>query len=732
MFKVYNIEGLSCSACAGSSQKILSKIEAVQTVRVNYATNTAVIESEHEIDINILNSKLEKAGYKLSEKVYFNQQNKKDQELKKFNKLRNELFLAIYFSVPLFIVAMFFHHAIEPQLANFIMLILTVPIIFISGAKFYRIAWQQLKIGQSNMDTLVALGTGAAFVFSLVNTFFPGMMIKAGLEPQVYYETAGLLITFILLGRFFEERARKKTFESMESILNLKVEKVLVILDSAMKEMPTEAVMTGDKILIRPGEKIALDGIISEGQGDIDESMLSGEPLPKFKKTGDSVFAGTIILNGSLNVTVTKQAEETTLAKLIELVEKAQESQAPIQKMVDKISAVFVPTVVMISLITFLIWYFMGPAPSLIHAFVSSVTVLVIACPCALGLATPTAVMVGIGSGAKNGILIKGTEALEVLNKIDTIIFDKTGTLTEGNPEVSAVKWSSENSEKMENIISALEQKSEHPLSKAIVKYFHNNNSDLKIESFQSIGGRGLLAFVNGKKYYAGNKKMMEENSIRFTSELESFSQEMTKKGNTLVYFSDEKDLHAVIGIQDKIKSNSKQTIEQLVKSGYEIHLLSGDQYFSVKNLAETCGIQNFQSELLPQDKIEYLKKLQESGKKVAMVGDGINDAPALAQANVGIAMNNGTDIALDSASVILLYNDPLQILKAIKLSKKTLNIMNQNLFWAFVYNLIGIPIAAGVLYPFWGILLDPMFAGLAMSFSSVSVVLNSLRLRKI
>jgi Cu2+-exporting ATPase len=729
MIKSYNIEGLSCAACAVSSQKILSKVNGIETVRVNYATHTAIVESESDISIEILNERLQKAGYKLLEKNNDADKIHRATELKKFKSLTNELLLSAVFAIPLFVIAMFLHGIIPHQIANYLMLALTLPIMLWSGRRFYITAWQQARIGQSNMDTLVALGTGTAFLFSVFNTFFPEVLRSRGIEPHVYYETAGLLITFILLGRYFEERAKRQTSGAIEALLGFKVKTVSLIVDNIEKQMPIEAVFEGDFVIVRPGEKIPLDGEIISGQSEIDESMLSGESIPKFKTVSETVFAGTLNGTGSFTMKVTKSADNTVLSQLIKLVEAAQSSQAPVQKLVDKVSAIFVPAVIVISLLSGLIWWFFGPEPQLTHAIITTVTILVIACPCALGLATPTAIMVGVGRAASKGILIKGAESLQSAKTIDAIIFDKTGTLTEGKPKVNELEWISE-SETVLNALSAIEKQSEHPLSKAIFAHLNPQVELPEVSDFKAVSGRGLNAKVNDIQYFAGNLKWMQENNIKIPPNSVQIADEWEMQGQTIIYFSDDKNLRSIIALSDIAKASAKKAVSLLKNMGIEVYMLTGDNNAAAAKIAADTGIENYRYEVLPQDKIEFVKQLQSQGKKVAMVGDGINDAPALAQANLGIAMNSGTDIAMESADMVLLKNDPLQVLEAMSLSRKTMRILNQNLFWAFFYNVLGIPIAAGALYPL-GVVLDPMLAGAAMAFSSVSVVLNSLRLAR-
>jgi Cu2+-exporting ATPase len=578
------------------------------------------------------------------------------------------------------------------------------------------------------MDSLVALGTGTAFLFSLFNTIFPHYLMGQGIEAKVYYESAGLLIFFILLGKFFEQNAKKKTTAAVQSLLSLNVQELTILIDGIEKKIPVEAALPDDIVIVKTGDKIPLDGIILSGNSEIDESMLSGEPLPKFKKTGDIVFAGTINLNGYFHFKVTKTSDDTILSQMIRLVEAAQNDQAPIQKRVDLISSYFVPAVILLSILTATIWLLVGPEPRLTYAIISAVSVLVISCPCALGLATPTAIMVGIGRAAQKGILIKTAESLQFAARIDAILFDKTGTLTEGKPSVNSLKVFDDNPQNL-LILASLEQSSEHPLSKAIYQYLNSNEDKLALSNFENISGRGVKAVFSDQYYFAGNLNWMNENKISANEEQLKYLSELNETGDSLVFFANSTAILAIISLSDTIKSTSHKAIQALKSKGLDVYMLTGDRSAAAKKIADELGIDNFVADLLPADKIDFVKKLQQSGKKVAMVGDGINDAPALAAANLGIGMNSGTNIAVESADIVLLNNNLMQISEMLHISKRTMSILNQNLFWAFFYNVLAIPIAAGLLYPVFGMLLDPMIAGAAMAFSSVSVVLNSLRI---
>lgn len=725
----YKINGMSCAACAASSQKVLSRMKGVEEVNVNYANKSCQIVFDAEtVTFDMMKAKLSRLGYALledSEKTRLETEAKNKQ---RFKDLKLKLIVGASLSVPLLIFGMFLMHY---PYANYIMLALTIPIIFWIGQEFYINAWKQLKVGQANMDTLVAMGTGTAFIFSLVNTFFPQILLNQGVTPHVYYETAGILITLILLGRFLEERAKAQTSEAIKKLLNLQVKTANVIQGDEVVATPIDEVRLGDAILIKPGEKIPVDGTIIEGQSAIDESMITGESLPVVKTIGDKAIGATINQTGTFTMTTEKVGSDMLLSQIIKMVQTAQGSKAPIQNLVDKIAAVFVPVVVVVAVVSALTWYVIGPEPQQINAIIAFVTVLIIACPCALGLATPTAIMVGVGKGAELGILIKGAASLEAAKNLDTIVFDKTGTLTEGKPKVTKITDfdhvgfdSAFAKNQLDSIIYTIEKRSEHPLANAIVTYFESNftkdNPPISIDYFENIVGKGIRAKISDDEFLIGNAALMQTAFINNIP--------INHSQDTIVFVAKNGQLIRSIEIADTIKQDAKAVIQQL--NNYELHLLTGDNQQTAEKIAAEFNLSNFKAEVLPEDKINYIKALQAKGKKVAMIGDGINDSPALAQADVGIAMGTGTDVAIESADITLLKGDLSRIAKAIELSKNTHKTIQQNLFWAFIYNIIGIPIAAGVLYPLFGFTLNPMIAGAAMAFSSVSVVLNSLRLK--
>jgi Cu2+-exporting ATPase len=724
MKSTYKINGMSCAACAASSQKVLGRISGVENVNVNYANKSCQIDyDESKVTFEAMKTKLARLGFSLLHDTEKNRLEAEAKQIQRFKILKTKLIVGIVLSIPLLIYGMFLMKA---PFANYIMFALTLPFIFWIGAEFYQNAWKQLKVGTANMDTLVALGTGTAFSFSVFNTFLPQILLNQGIEPHVYFETVGILITLILLGRFLEERAKAQTSEAIKQLLGLQEKTANVLLDGQVLKTPIDEVRLGDLILIKPGEKIPVDGTVVEGNSSVDESMLTGESMPVTKQKGDAAIGATINQTGSLTVKTEKVGSDMLLAQIIKLVQEAQGSQAPIQKLVDKISAVFVPFVVIVATLSSMIWYIIGPDPQLTNAIIAFVTVMIIACPCALGLATPTAIMVGIGKGADLGILIKGATSLEAAKDLDTIVFDKTGTLTEGKPKVQKDIIIQAIDEPIETIIFAIENKSEHVLAEAIKNHFQEfEDKNLKLDFFENIVGNGIRGKFSNEEYLIGNIQLMQNAFIEIPADILPKSE-----ASTIIYIAKNGQLIRVLTIEDTIKTNAKVAIEKLKSLGLELHLLTGDNQQTAQKVGDYFGLKQITAEVLPEDKIQYIRDLQSKGLKVAMVGDGINDSPALAQANVGIAMGTGTDIAIESADITLLKGDLSKIATAIELSKKTNRTIRQNLFWAFIYNLISIPIAAGILYPIWGFVLNPMFAGAAMAFSSVSVVLNSLRLR--
>ena len=609
------------------------------------------------------------------------------------------------------------------------MALLSAPVVFWLGRGFFVNAWQQLRHRTATMDTLVALSTGIAYLFSLFNLVFPEFWLSRGVEPHVYFEAAAVIVAFILLGRTLEEKAKGDTTASLKKLIGLQPKNAIVVAaDGTQTEIPISRIRVGDLLAVRPGEKIAVDGAVCEGDSYVDESMLSGEPLPVHKEPGTKVFAGTINQKGSFRFRAEKVGAATMLAQIIRMVQEAQGSKAPVQKLADKIAGIFVPAIIGIALLSFVLWLVFDPSGGLTHGILATVTVLVIACPCALGLATPTAVMVGIGKGAEKGILIRDAVSLETAGKIDTVVMDKTGTLTEGKPVVTDIIWAN-GDDRAKAVFLSLEKLSEHPLADAVVHYFAGVPT-LNVERFGSLTGKGIEGTVDGVRYFAGSRRLLDEQGIVVGKELNIEAQRLSAEAKSLVWFADSEQALAVAAIADRIKDSSVEAVRELQAAGIDVYMLTGDSRAAAGHIAEKAGIRNFEAEILPQDKAAFVKRLQTLGHKVAMAGDGINDSAALAQADLSIAMGGGSDIAMDVAQMTIISSDLRNLPEAIRLSKQTVRTIRQNLFWAFIYNLVGIPVAAGALYPVSGFLLNPMIAGAAMALSSVSVVANSLRLK--
>jgi len=631
--------------------------------------------------------------------------------------------------LPVFLIGMF---GMNLPYANRIMLALATPVVFWFGRGFFITAWKQLKHGKTNMDTLVALSTGIAYFFSLFNTVFPHVLMFGDNHPPVYFEASAVIIFFILLGRTLEERAKANTSSAIKKLMGLQADTVTLVENFGIESVqPISAVKIGNKLRVKPGERIPVDGILLEGTSFVDESSITGEPLAVEKTAGSSVFAGTINQKGSFVMEARKVGSETLLARIIRMVQEAQGSKPPVQKLVDKIASVFVPVVISIAILTFIGWMIIGGENALPQALLTMVSVLIIACPCALGLATPTAIMVGMGRGAELGILIKDADGLELAHRIDTLILDKTGTITEGKPVVTDTIWNTEDSAKLKSVLLSMEMQSEHPLAEAIADLLRSDGiQSLNLQSFESITGRGVSVVSDNETFVAGNEKLMTESGIQLSENDIDTAKNLQEQAKTVIFFGGNARVLAILAIADQIKPSSRAAIETLKRSGIEVIMLTGDNKHTAQSVAKQTGVNSFKAGLLPEDKAEYIKALQQQGKVVAMAGDGINDSHAMAQADVSIAMGSGSDIAMDVAKMTIVSSRLESISSAIELSKHTLRTIKQNLFWAFIYNIIGIPIAAGLLYPFTGFLLNPMIAGAAMAMSSVSVVSNSLRLR--
>ena len=727
--KTFPVLQMSCASCAISAESIVKGLKGVVNASVNFATATLAVEYlPDEISPENMRDAIQDGGYDLFIEEDRNTTAETLEEIhrKKFGDLKRRTILAIVLSIPVVTIGMFFMHM---SYANEIMWVLSTPVIFWLGKDFFINAWKQAKHRSANMDTLVALSTSVAYLFSVFNTLFPDFWITRGVEPHVYFEAASVIIAFILLGRLLEEKAKGNTSSAIKKLMGLQPKTVTIIQeDGSHNQIPIENVNIDDLILVKPGEKIAVDGRVTEGTSYVDESMLSGEPVPVLKEADEKVFAGTINQKGSFCFKAEKVGSETMLAQIIKMVQEAQGSKAPVQKLVDKIAGIFVPVVISIAVVSFIVWLVLGGSGGFTHGLLALVTVLIIACPCALGLATPTAIMVGVGKGAEKGILIKDAESLELAKKINAVVLDKTGTITEGKPQVTDILWLN-NDDSPKAALLSLEKQSEHPLAEAVVRYF-DAEASIPASGFESITGKGAKGFVGGQLYFAGNYKLLNDNNIAINEALGKKAEELSSQSKTVIWFSDDKQAIAVVAIADKIKATSQTAVRQLQSSGIEVYMLTGDNDSTAKEIAARTGIKHYKAEVLPQQKAEFIKQLQAEGKIVAMVGDGINDSTALAQADLSIAMGKGSDIAMDVAKMTIISSDLTKIPEAIKLSRQTVTTIRQNLFWAFIYNLIGIPVAAGILFPINGFLLNPMIAGAAMALSSVSVVSNSLRLK--
>ena len=727
--KTYRVAGMHCAGCAANIEKVLSRRQGVASAAVNFAASTVLVEYDPGVvSVDQLRETVENAGFDLITDDDEGEEEAEHEQAEEYRRLKRNTVWAAALALPVFVTGMFFMH--EPW-ANWVMLAFTVPVLFVFGRGFYINAWKQLRHGRANMDTLVAVSTGVSFLFSLFNTFFPEFWTRRGLEPHVYYEAAAVIVALILFGRTLESRAKMSTASAIRKLMGLQPKTVVRIgADGREEVIAVKDVEEGNTLVVKPGDKIPVDGVVSGGTSFVDESMITGEPVPVEKAMDSEVFAGTINQKGSFTLLARKVGEETLLAQIIRTVREAQGSKAPVQRLVDRIAGIFVPAVLVIALITFCAWMIWGGDDAFSHALLTSVTVLVIACPCALGLATPTAIMVGIGKGAQNNILVKDAESLEKLREVTAIAFDKTGTITEGRPEVAAVHWAAHaGTDRDKSVLYFMESRSEHPLAEAITSFFDGAAAGVEGD-VRSETGQGIAAVISGRNYFAGNSRLLEAAGVMADGEMAAKADEYRRSGKTVVFFADGEGALAVIGIADKVKGSSKAAIERLQADGVKTYLLTGDNAVSAWAVAEQVGITDYAAEMMPGDKLEFVRELQVRGEVVAVVGDGINDSGAMAQADVSMAMGRGSDIAMDVAQITLMTSDLASIPKAIKLSRQTVAAIRQNLFWAFIYNVIGIPVAAGVLYPFTGFLLNPMIAAAAMAFSSVSVVANSLRIK--
>ena len=731
--QIFPVLEMSCAACAVSVESMLKTVPGVKDAAVNFANQSASVEYDQAlVDPQALQNAVRSVGYDLvvNNNTEESQAIQEEAQYKHYQQIKNRTIGASVLAIPVVVIGMFFMNL---PYGNYISLVLTAPVVFYFGRSLFVNAWKQARHGKANMDTLVALSTGIAFLFSTFNTFYPEYWHARGLHAHVYFEAAAVVIAFISLGKLLEERAKSNTSFAIKKLMGLQPKTVRVLqADGTESELSIASVKVNDIIIVRPGEKIAVDGVVTNGTSYVDESTITGEPIPAEKKSSDTVFAGTINQKGSFQFKAVKVGADTILSNIIRMVQQAQGSKAPVQKLVDKIAGIFVPIVIGIAILTFTVWMVVGGDNAFTHALLASITVLVIACPCALGLATPTAIMVGVGKGAENNILIKDAESLETAHRVNAIILDKTGTITKGKPVVTDIAWRKAALPlHAKQILYALENQSEHPLAEAVVNRLKTENiASVPITNFESVTARGVKGIADGKVYFAGSRRYIDENKSQVDSDIDQQAATLVQDAKTVIYFADSENVLAIIAIADEIKETSKSAIADLQRQDIDVYMLTGDNDQSARAIAAQVGLKQYRAEMLPADKAAFIQQLQLQGKVVAMVGDGINDSHALAQADVSIAMGKGSDIAMDTAKMTLITSDLQSIPKALRLSSVTVKAIRQNLFWAFIYNVIGIPLAAGILYPVNGFLLDPMIAGAAMALSSVSVVSNSLRLR--
>ena len=742
----FKVHGMHCASCAVNTVRVLKKVPGVIEARVSYATGEAKVVHGLQVGHGDLVRAVESLGYRAEMDDHQNESGQHDHLMSSghnhmnhggdLEELKRDLVIGGGLSSLLVAGAMVGGIPLlsDPR----IQLVLATPVQFFVGRRYYKSAFLALKQRLTNMDTLIALGTSVAYFFSVAVVMFGEELRRLGVAADVYFETAAVIITLILLGKFLEERAKGKTNEAIKKLLGLQAKKARVIRDGTEVMVDVAEVVVDEVIVVKPGEKIPVDGKVTEGQASVDESMVTGESLPVMKRAGDGVVGSTINKNGVLRVVAMKVGSDTFLSQVVEMVERAQGSRAPIQKLVDQVSAVFVPSVIGLALVTLGIWYLVGPEPVLVRALMAVTAVLIIACPCALGLATPTSVMVGVGRGAEAGILIKDAESLQKVGKVKTVVFDKTGTLTEGKPRVQELVVADKSQEEQVcKLVYSVEKNSQHPLAEAMVSYMGADKKiadspNLEVGQFEDLPGKGVVAWVKSKRVLVGTMALMVENKVEVDRGLTKAAGAMAGRGQSVAFVGVGEAAVAVMGIADTVKRSAKAVVEELRKQGVKTVLLTGDNQKTARVVAEQVGVDEVVAEVLPQDKLKKIEELKRGGGVVAMVGDGINDAPALAAADVGMAMGMGTDVAIETADVTLLRSDIALVSKAIKLSKATMRNIVENLVWAFGYNVILIPVAMGVLYPIWGIQLSPMLAAGAMAFSSVSVVANALRLKRV
>jgi Cu+-exporting ATPase len=737
------IHGMSCASCVKKVEDVLNNLEGVVRASVNFATEQATVQYiPGAVSLADFRKAVKDAGYEILEAGMVGKEDIVDREKAareaEYRKLERKFITGLSLVIPVFLLGHWWLLGLSKvfdlsrEVNFYLQLIFQTPIQFWVGWQFYVGAWKTAKHKSADMNTLIAVGTSAAYFYSVLATFFPWLFAAKGLVSEVYFDTAGAIIVLILLGRLLEARAKGQTSEAIKKLIGLHAKTARVLRDGREIDIPVEEVQIGDLVVVRPGEKIPVDGVIRDGHSSVDESMVTGESIPVEKKTEDEVIGASINKTGTFTFEATKVGKDTVLAQIIKMVEEAQGSKPPIARMADIIASYFVPAVIGIAIITFIVWYFFGPAPALTYAVLNFVAVLIIACPCALGLATPTSIMVGTGKGAESGVLIRGGEALETAHKLNAIVMDKTGTLTKGEPSVTDIVES--DGYKKEDLLryaASAEKGSEHPLGEAIVNRAKEENIPLiNPENFNAIAGHGIEATIDGRSLLLGNAKLMNDRGIALDG-LEEKAEELSNQGKTPMFVAIDRNPAGIIAVADTLKENSKEAVEALHRMGIEVAMITGDNRRTADAIARQINIDRVLAEVLPEVKADEVKKLQAEGKKVAMVGDGINDAPALAQADVGIAIGTGTDVAMESSDITLISGDLRGVVMAIALSRATIRNIKQNLFWAFAYNTILIPVAAGVLFPFLGILLNPIFAAAAMGLSSVTVVSNALRLRR-
>ncbi len=735
---LFSVKGMTCASCVNRVEKAIQKVEGTESVNVNLAANQAQVKGNSTLDPQAVIDRIKKIGYDASIMEESGPDDQEDEQEKETAKLKKDFtFSAVVTSIVL--IGSIPHMMpgwgewVPDFLANpYFLLLLTSYVQLVPGWRFYKSSYKVLKNKSADMNVLVAMGTTSAWVYSGALTLFPETLTTMGFPYQLYYDVTTVITTLILLGRYFEAKAKGQTSGAIKKLMSLQAKTARVVRDNTEMDIPIDQVKEGDEIIVRPGERIPVDGVVLKGKSSVDESMLTGESIPVEKTADDEVIGSTINKTGSFTFKATKVGKETALAQIIRMVNEAQGSKAPIQRIVDVISAYFVPAVVIIALIAAVVWYFIGPDPALIFSLTTFIAVLIIACPCALGLATPTAIMVGTEKGAENGVLIKDAESLEKAHKTNIVVLDKTGTITEGKPQLTDVNvLSGWKEEELLRIAASVETVSEHPLGEAIVQAAKDRNLSLSEPGeFNSVTGQGIKAIVEDKEVLIGNMKLMKENGIENLEAVRQADQ-LADDGKTPMYIAIDGECAGVIAVADTVKKDSVRAIKEMKKMGLEVVMLTGDHYKTAAAIARETGVDRFIAEVMPEDKANEIKQLQEEGNIVAMVGDGINDAPALAQADVGIAIGTGTDVAMETANITLMRGDIMSVVTALRLSKSTMRMIWQNLGWAFGYNIVLIPVAAGMLYPFFGILLNPMLAGAAMAFSSVSVVLNTLRLRR-